>query len=138
MLALMPWRRPEVSPLFMFENEMDKVFRRFFGEPLGGEVGVVKTWTPLVDVEQTDKEMLVKVDLPGVEPKDVEIALTDGTLVVSGEKKVEHEEKKKNIFRTERFYGRFNRDIPLPAEAEAEKITAAEAHGVITVTIPKK
>src|SRR5260370_35343745 len=98
----------------------------------------MKTGTPRVDVEESDKEILVKVDLPGVEPKDVDISVAEGSLILKGEKKEEREDKKKNYHKVERFVGQFYRELPLPPEADPDRITAAGAKGVITVTIPKK
>jgi HSP20 family protein len=95
-------------------------------------------WAPRVDVEETEKEVLVKADLPGVDPEDVEVTISNGVLVLRGEKKEEKEEKKTNYHRVERFVGTFYREVPLPTAAEPEKITATAAKGVITVTIPKK
>jgi HSP20 family protein len=117
---------------------MEELFERFF-EPfeLKGN-GKPAVWAPRVDVEETEKEYLVRVDLPGVEPKDVEVTMEEGNLILKGEKTEEKEEKKKNFHRVERFVGQFYREIPLPAGVEAEKITAAVAKGVMTVTIPKK
>jgi HSP20 family protein len=117
---------------------MESVFERFFGEPFG-EIGTtVKTWTPRVDVEETDMEMLVKADLPGVDAKDVEISVADGSLILKGEKKEEREEKKKNYHSVERFVGKFYREIALPSGTDPDKIAATSSKGVITVTIPKK
>jgi HSP20 family protein len=136
MRGLVPWRRRDGGALTHLQNEMEDLFHRFIGEPLE-EFGM-KTWTPRVDVEETDKEIVVKADLPGVEPKDVDISVADGMLIVRGERKEEHEEKKKNFHRLERFAGQFYRELPLPAGADAERITAASCKGVITITIPKK
>jgi HSP20 family protein len=113
--------------------------QRFFGESLesNGPTALMK-WTPRVDVEETDKEILVKADLPGVDSKNVEVSVTDSTLVLRGEKKEEREEKKKNYHRVERFQGEFYREIPLPAEAETDKVAATSTKGVVTITIPKK
>jgi HSP20 family protein len=120
-----------------FRKEMDEVMRRFFGnEEFAGPTA--KTWAPRVDVEETEKEFLVKADLPGVDPKNVEIAVENGVMMIRGEKKEEKEETKKNYHRVERFAGFFFRAIPLPPSADAEKVTATSANGVVTVSIPKK
>jgi len=116
---------------------MDEMFRRLLGEPLDSD-GKVPAWTPRIDVEETDKEILVKADLPGVDPKDVDVSVHDDTLFLKGEKKEEHEEKKKNYHRVERFEGSFYRAIPLPAGTDPDKVLASSAKGVVTVTIPKK
>jgi HSP20 family protein len=135
MRALIPWRRT-AGLLEPFRQEMEEMFETFFG-PEGPGNGA-KAWVPRVDVEETDKEVLVKADLPGVDPKDVEVTVTEGALILQGEKKQEKEEKTKNYHRVERFAGRFYREVPLPAGAEPEAITATSAKGVVTVAIPKK
>jgi HSP20 family protein len=137
MTSLIPWSRTG-SLLGPFRKEMDEVFERFFGAPNDNGGQAIRAWAPRVDVEETDKEIVVKADLPGVDPKDIEINVVDGSLFIKGEKKEEKEEKKKNYHRVERFVGQFYREIPLPAGADAEKISAASAKGVIAVTIPKK
>jgi len=136
MRALMPRR---VFPaLEHLRREMDEMVHRFF-EPLPeGESEELAVWAPRVDVEETDKEILVKADLPGVDPKDVEVTIREGLLILKGEKKEVREEKGKEYLRTERFIGRFFRALPLPLEADAEKIAAVGAKGVLTITIPKK
>jgi HSP20 family protein len=136
MSSLTPWRP---SLFENFRDELDNLFERFLGRPLAepnGETGAI--WQPRCDVEETDKEILVKTDLPGVDPKGIEISIRDNTLTIHGEKKEEKEEKKKGYHRVERFTGQFYRELLLPAEADAEKITASSANGVVTVTIPKK
>jgi len=120
-------------------REMDGWMRRVFDrEPAETEAAAAPVWAPRIDVEETDKEILVKVDLPGVDPRDVEVTVADDLLVLRGEKKEEKEEKGKTFHRVERFAGSFYRELPLPAGVEAEKIAATSARGVITVTIPKK
>lgn len=134
--AMTPWRR-SVSFLEPFRHEMEDLLGRFFGEE-NGNGQAMKTWTPQVDVEETEKEILVKADLPGIDPKAIEISIDNGVLTIRGEKKEEKDEKKKNYHRIERFTGMFFRQIALPAGVDADKVTATNANGVITVSIPKK
>ena len=137
MNTLAPWTRGN-GLLERLHGDMDRLFGRFFGEPFEEVMPTAKTWAPRVDVEETEKEFLVKADLPGVEPKNVEVSMVDGSLVLKGERKEESEEKQKNYHRTERFVGEFYRMIPLPAGVDPDKISATCTKGVITVTIPKK
>jgi HSP20 family protein len=91
-----------------------------------------------VDLKETDKEFVVKAELPGVAPKDLDIAVYEGVLTLKGEKKEEVEESKGGFHRTERFFGEFYRAIPLPPGCDEGKVVANCAKGVVTVTIPKK
>jgi HSP20 family protein len=134
MRAVMPFRR-DLGPLALASAEMDELMNRLLGEPL---VENPSLWTPRIDIVETEKELIVKADLPGVEPKDVEATVRDGVLILRGERKEEKEEKGKSFHRIERFRGEFYRELPLPRIADAEKVTAAFAKGVLTVTIPKK
>jgi HSP20 family protein len=136
MKTLMPWRRG-FGLMGPFRREVEDLFERFFGETEGGNGNAVMAWEPRVDVEETDKELLVKADLPGVDPKDVEVSVENGVLTLRGEKKEEKEERKKNYHRMERFVGKFYRAIPLPPGSDAEKVTATSSKGVITIAIPK-
>lgn len=136
MKSLVPWRP---SVFGNFRDEMDTLLERFFGRPLAepnGETAAV--WQPRCDVEETDKEILVKTDLPGVDPKEVDISVRDNVLTIRGEKKEKKEEKKKDYHRVERLIGHFYRELPLPADADADKISANSANGVVVVTIPKR
>jgi|SRR6516225_3170569 HSP20 family protein len=138
MKSLIPWRGGSIwEPFEGFRQEMENAFQRFLPTSRGNG-GTPQAWIPSVDVEETDKELLVKVDLPGVDPKNVEISVTDGALILKGEKKEEREDKKKNYHRVERFYGEFYREVPLPSGIDTEKISAQGSKGVVTVTIPKK
>lgn len=133
--TLTPYRR---NPVFMdpFRTEMADLFEKFFGD--SELVPAAKSWTPRVDVEETDKEILVKADLPGVDPKNVEISIENGVLTIRGERREEKEDKKKNYHRLERFAGSFYRAVPLPPAADADNVTATSANGVVTVAIPKR
>jgi HSP20 family protein len=119
---------------------MESLITRFFGEEAGNgqAMQAFQTWAPRIDVEESPKEIVVKADLPGVDPKAVDIAVENGVLTIRGEKKEEKEQKEKNYHRVERFAGSFYRAIALPPGADAEKVSASSANGVVTVTIPKK
>jgi len=135
MKALAPLRRRIGFPLFALEHEMEDLFHKFLGDPIEGN-GNWPAWSPRVDIEESDNELIVKADLPGVEPKDVDMCVENGVLFLRGKRFEEHE--KKNFHRVERFSGEFYREIPLPAGTDAERVTAVSAKGVLTVTIPKK
>ena len=131
-------RRGLANPLSAFRQEMDKLVESFFGgfdvHPFGGRS---VTFMPQVDVADTDKEIKVSVELPGLDDKDVEVSLTKETLTIKGEKKEEKEEKGKDYYRSERSFGSFTRTIPLPFEIDAEKAAASFKKGVLTVNLPK-
>jgi HSP20 family protein len=132
-------RRPEAAPPRLFGDELDELMTRLFGDPEGRVLRPIEeSWAPRLDVEETEKELLVKVDLPGVEPKDVVIEVVEGILILRGERKEEREEKAHHYHRIERFMGGFYRALPLPDGVEADKIKARNLNGVITVVIPKK
>jgi HSP20 family protein len=92
---------------------------------------------PRIDVSETDSEIKIEVEMPGVEEKDVEVVLSNGRLTIKGEKKQEKEEKKKDYHLVERSYGAFARSIGLPFEADPSKVQARFDKGVLTVTVPK-
>ena len=123
------------EPLASLRREMDRLFDDFRrGWPEAGEGGVM---TPRVDVSETDTELKVEAELPGVAEKDVEVTLRDGGLTIKGEKRHEKEEKGKSYYLAERSYGSFTRTIPLPFEADPDTVEARFAKGVLTVTVPK-
>jgi HSP20 family protein len=136
MRSLIPWRESHLVE--EARKEFDDAFRRFFGASFELNGNGKTTWTPHVDVTESDKSVVVKADLPGVDAKDVEITIEDGVLTLKGEKKEEREEKQKNYRRMERFVGTFYRAIPLPTGMDDGNVTANSAKGVITITVPKK
>ena len=94
-------------------------------------------WAPAVDIQETDKEYIVKADLPEVKKEDVKVELEDGVLTVEGERKMEKEEKGKKFHKIEREYGKFVRRFALPTEIDAGKLSAEFKEGVLNVHLPK-
>ena len=95
-------------------------------------------WTPACDIYEDGDEIVVRAELAGVEPKDVEIRYENGVLTLKGERKLEMEENRENYHRVELSYGTFTRGFSLPASIDAEKIRAESKHGVLLVHLPKK
>jgi HSP20 family protein len=136
--APVPYRDDDRSPFLSLHREMNRVFDDFFRDfdmrlPMMGGAGA-NGW-PQLDIAETDKEVTVTADLPGMEEKDVELLLEDGMLTLKGEKRSETEDKDRQF--SERYYGRFERHIPLGAEVQADKAEARFKNGVLTVTLPK-
>jgi HSP20 family protein len=134
-------RQQYESPMQLFQNEINRMFDDFFRDPFAPltfrEPGLGGEFTPRVDVVESDKDFKVTAELPGMEPKDIQINLEKDTLTLSGEKKSEHEEKQKGYHRIERSYGTFQRVIPLTTEIDEEKVDAQFKNGVLTITLPK-
>jgi HSP20 family protein len=116
-------------------REMDRFFEDLAGN--GGRHGMER-WAPFMDVTETPEALVVKAEVPGVDPKEVEISVNGDTLTIKGEKKEEEkEEKGKTWHRIERSYGSFLRAVMLPAPVDADRITAEARDGVLTITLPK-
>jgi HSP20 family protein len=145
---LIPWsrqdNRPSVPsrdqadhPLLSLHRDVNRLFDdviRGFGAPALGGIGRSFDW-PTVELGETDKELRVTAELPGLEEKDVEIVVEDNLLTLRGEKRSETEDKERGY--SERSYGRFERRIGLPRGIEQDKATATFRNGVLTVTVPK-
>lgn len=129
-------RRSEFPEFGWLRRELDRLtdMVRPFEEP---EQGALAAWTPAVDIEEDDKAITIKADLPEVDKKDINVSVENGTLTIRGERKREHEEKKKNYYRQERSYGSYMRSFTLPDYVDKEKIQAEAKNGVLTVTLPK-
>lgn len=105
---------------------------RLFSEPAS------RPWTPAVDIYETENELVLKADLPDVDPKGVGIQLENGTLTLKGERKFEEQKNGKGFHRIERSYGNFVRAFSLPDTVDGDKVKADYKNGVLTVTLPKK
>ena len=96
-----------------------------------------QAWMPVFDMSETDKELIVKVEVPGMDNKDISLSLANGCLTISGEKKHQEKEEKENYHRTERRYGAFCRNIVLPVDVDPDKVDATYKDGVLKITLPK-
>jgi len=115
---------------------LEEAFRGFALSPLAGQrAGFVNPAWPKLEVAETDKQITVSAEIPGMEEKDVELLMDDGNLIVRGEMKSEIEDKERQF--SERFYGRFERRIPVGMDIEENKIEASFKNGVLKVILPK-
>jgi HSP20 family protein len=139
MLKLVPWRwgdREMFPSLEAFRGKLDYLLKKF-------PVKEVSHWaerpefSPAIDISETEKEIVVKVELPGIDQKDVEISLSGSTLKISGEKKNENKEKGEHFHRKERSFGRFAISLPLPCSVPEKGIKAEYKDGILSVKIPK-
>jgi HSP20 family protein len=146
MRDLIPWGRQESrlpalyrdddrSPFFRLRQEMDRLFDDFFGAPaLSGGWSRATDW-PSLEVNETDDEVRITAELPGMNEKDVDLSVRDGMLTIKGERKGEHEDRDRGW--SERYYGRFERRLTLPDGADEARCAADFRDGVLTVRIPK-
>src|SRR6266545_70812 len=122
MRALMPWMGfPSVR------QEMEKLFERFADSKLD-EFPATGEWAPSMDVSETKDAVMVKAEVPGMDPKDIHISLQE---------QLEKEEKEHRYYRTERVYGAFTRSVRLPVAVDGSRVTASFKNGLLTVTLPK-
>lgn len=136
---LIPWHRGEVArrgdPFTSLQKEMNDLFDNFFtrdeaSSSTGG-------FMPEVDLTETDKEIRVSADVPGVDEKDLDVSLKDDMLTIKGEKKAEKEEKSEGRYYMERTYGSFERRVALPCDVEPDKVKAEYKKGVLNITLQK-
>ncbi len=131
------------DPFQSLRTEMDRLFDSFFtGMPALTNVRqsfpAAQGLTPALDVKETEKELVVKAELPGIDEKDMQLTFQDGILSLRGEKKSEHTDERENYHVMERSYGAFQRSIRLPETVNGEKAEARFDKGVLTVTLPKR
>jgi HSP20 family protein len=120
------------------QRDFNRLFREAFSPVFGeGELST-RTWAPPVDIYENGESLVLKAELPGVNPDDVEIRVEDNTLYLKGERKFEKEVKEQNYHRVERSYGTFTRTFSLPNSIDADKVAASYKDGVLTLTMPKK
>ncbi|MBX6323136.1 MAG: Hsp20/alpha crystallin family protein [Rhodospirillaceae bacterium] len=148
---LIPWGRGgsqapslvrgyEPNPFLALHREVNRLFDEVFHSFDGAfpSVGRLSSWGvgwPNVEIAENDREIRVTAEVPGLDEKDIEVLLADGVLTLRGEKRSESEDRERQF--SERFYGRFERRIPLDAEIDEDKVSASFKNGVLTVTLPK-
>lgn len=139
MKSLIPIGRDRLvaSPFMSLQREIDRLFEDFSrGFPTIAGNGAIALM-PSMDVTETDKEIEITAELPGLEEKDVQINIADNILTIRGEKKAEKEQKDKNYRLVERSYGSFERTLELPEGVNADAIKANISKGLLKVTVPK-
>lgn len=145
-MSLIPWRnkRREIQPstpdqaAWPFQREMERLFERFtqgwpgFAEdsPALDRPGA---WQPVVDVTENEKELVIRAELPGIDPKEVKVTVLDRVVTIEGEKDQRSEKRQGSTYFSERRFGRFRRDLPLPPTIDPEKVQAEHANGVLTL-----
>jgi len=145
-MAISLWKDKK-SPWGMLENvkkEMDEWFEEHFGkgealvkgESIFSDKGLLKM--PAVDIQEKDDKYVVHAELPGVKKDEIQVEYRDGLLTIKGEKKFEHEEKKKDFHRIERSYGSFHRSFQIPEEINEDEIKGEYKNGVLELTLPMK
>ena len=142
-MTLTRWQKPEFTYLTPFQqfstlrDEIDRLFEAPFEDRLPGTRQFFSGWLPAVDLVEDKDNLIVNAELPGMKKEQIEIALHDGVLTLSGERKDEQKYQDAETYRSERFLGRFQRSISLPAPVDADKVKATYKDGILTVTLPK-
>jgi HSP20 family protein len=126
-----------LKELEAMSRNLSRTFGRSLARPEEMEPLVFTDWTPLVDIEETDKEYLVKAELPDVAKQDVSVEVRDDVLYIRGERRKEKEEKGKKYHRMERTYGKFLRSFAMPEDVDGAQVTADFKEGVLHVKLPK-
>ena len=118
------------------QDQINRLFSDVFEGPSGESS--LTTWAPAVDIFETEHELVVKADLPDVDPKDLDIRVENNVLTIRGERKFEKKVSEENYLRVERSYGAFARSFSLANTVNSENIKADYQNGVLTLTIPKR
>jgi HSP20 family protein len=136
-MALVRWE--PVRELTSLQNEMNRLFSTFFDPAdAGGTNGAsLRRWVPAMDLVEAEDHFVLRADLPGLGPDDVNLEVEDNVLTLSGERKAEHESKGEGYYRVERASGHFRRSLTLPEGVDLENIAASFDKGVLEIRIPK-
>jgi HSP20 family protein len=142
MNSLMRWQRPEMTtwPGFGRLTDLRDEIDRLFEAPLAEWTRtsqLLSGWTPALDIAEDKDNLYVRAELPGMKKEEIELSLHDGCLSLSGERKSDNEFKDAEVYRAERFFGRFQRTVTLPTAVQMDKVKAQYKDGVLTVTLPK-
>lgn len=128
--------------LIRFEpmRDLDKIsnrFHHFFDEFPGFSNSSNDSFSPRIDISESEKNILIEAEIPGVPKENLKITLQDNILSIEGEKKNEVEEKEKNFYRAERSFGKFKRSFTLPVDVDSEKVDAKFNNGILEITLSK-
>lgn len=123
--------------LVSIQDELNRLFGRTYAGIEPTRSTAAGSWMPSMDVYETENQIVATVELPGIDPEDVEVAVEDSTLTISGAREFSSEVKEENFHRVERRYGSFSRAISLPQTVDTDRVEAAFDKGVLTVRVPK-
>jgi HSP20 family protein len=139
-MSIIRYQLPELSNwsssnrLASLRDEMNRLFD--FSWP-SRDTGLFSGWSPTLDVLDDKDNLVVKVELPGLKKEEINLSLHDGVLTISGERQREVEKKEGEAFRSERYFGKFQRSVTLPAAVDSGKVNASYKDGILTVELPK-
>ena len=138
-MAIVRWE--PFRDLLAIQDRMNRIFDESFrgiNRPTDDDWALGGTWAPLVDIYEREGNIELKAELPGIDPKDVDVRVENNVLTLRGERKVDREVKRESYHRVERAYGSFSRSFTLPTVVDTEKIKAEYRDGVLHLTLPKK
>jgi len=141
--TLLPWRKqhddeaPSRGDALALRGDVDRWLARFLDEAPAPWSRAGERWGPSVDLRETDDEVVATVEVPGLDPDDIELSLTPGGLTIRGEKHEEREDRRGDVYVAERRYGSFVRTVPLPPGVDVDRATARVDRGVLTVRFPR-
>ena len=135
MKSLAPWN--QYQELTRWHRDIDDLFQRFFvGDRAGSDQLPGTGWMPAMEVFEREGQYVIRADVPGIDPKEVEVSILNDALTIRGERKKSHEVKEKESYYSEAAYGRFERRLALPKGIDPEKITARFENGVLEISVP--
>ena len=142
MNSLTRWQRPELTTwpgygrLTDLRDEIDRLFESPLTEWARAS-NLLSGWSPALDIYEDKDNLFVKVELPGMKREEIDVSIHEGSLSISGERKSEQTHEDADVYRAERFFGRFQRTVTLPTPLAADKVKAQYKDGILTITLPK-
>ena len=139
-MSLIRYQFPETTdwqPTDRLTTLRDEVNRLFDFSWPSRDTGLFSGWSPTLDMHDDKDNLTVQLELPGMKKEEIDIALHDGVLTVSGERKMERENKEGETFRSERYFGKFQRSVTLPVAVDSGKVKASYKDGILTIDLPK-
>jgi HSP20 family protein len=134
-MAIVRW--DPARDLDTLQGDMNRLFDTVFGRRDAAQTSGARRWVPAMDLAETDEQLVLRADLPGLDRDDIEIEVKDNVLTISGERKAEHQRSGEGFHRIERSFGRFSRSLGLPRGIDATSVTASFENGVLEVRMPK-
>ncbi len=134
-MSLIRW--DPFDDLASLRESMDKLFDEFFTRRPAQHAGAPVVWQPAIEAYETDHDVVVRAELPGIDPNNVDITVTQDILTIKGEARTEQEEKKRNYYRRELRYGAFVRSLTLAASVQGDQAKASYRNGILEIRVPK-